>query len=70
MGGFWYYQSEGLGERISSPPGHVIDRGVAPRVGVVTRGGGGSNSLKNVFYQKNCFFTKKTFFGKKKKTNV
>ena len=33
-------------ERISSPPGHVISQGVAPRARVVTcRGGGGHKSL-------------------------
>ncbi len=35
-----FYQSEGF-ERISSPPGHVISQGLAPRARVVTRGGGG-----------------------------
>ena len=46
-----FYRSEGW-ERISAPPGHVISQGSAPGARVVTRGGGGGNSLKHVCFEK------------------
>ena len=45
---FWVYVRVRVKERISSPPGHVISQGVAPRARVVTCRGGGHKSRAKV----------------------